>query len=71
MTIPSLRLPIALTLGATLMAWRGYEIAPIYSAIQIEMVQWVLVGSGLLVVGLFWELARWYQQMDRRYLPKR
>jgi hypothetical protein len=71
MTLPSASLPIALTLGATLMAWRGYEIAPEYSAVQVEMAGWVMLGSALLTVGFFWELTRWYQRMDRRFLPKR
>lgn len=71
MTLPSMRLPIAVTLGATLMAWRAFEIAPEYSAVQIEMMDWMFWGSVLLVLGLFWELLRWYQRMDRRFLPER
>lgn len=71
MMLPSLRLPIALTLGATLMAWRAHDIAPQYSAVQVEMTAWLMVGSLLLVVGFLWELVRWYQRMDRRFLPER
>lgn len=70
MTLPSLRLPIAVTLGATLMAWRAFDIAPEYSDVQIEMMGWHQLGLLLLAVGFFWGLVRWYQRMDRRYLPK-
>lgn len=68
--LPSLRSPIAVVLAATLMAWRAYEIAPVYSAVQAEMAGWIALGSLLLAVGFFWELIRCYQRMDRRYLPK-
>ncbi|MFC3580377.1 hypothetical protein [Sphingomonas hylomeconis] len=68
--LPSLRLPIAALLAATLMAWRAYEIAPIYSVVQAEMAGWIMLGSLLLAVSFFWELIRWYQRMDRRHLPK-
>lgn len=71
MTLPSMRLPFSLTLGGTLMAWRAYEIAPEYSDVQVEMAGWVMLGALLLAVGFFWELLRWYQRMDRRYLPDR
>lgn len=54
-------------LAATLMAWRAYEIAPLYSAVQAEMAGWVMLGAILLAVGFFWELLRWYQRMDSRY----
>ncbi|HVJ70548.1 MAG TPA: hypothetical protein VM531_03405 [Sphingomicrobium sp.] len=70
MTLPSMRLPTAATLGATLTAWRAYEIAPEYSAVQIEMMGWVFWGSMLLALGFFWELVRWYQRMDRRFQPE-
>ena len=70
MLLPSLRSPIAAVLAATLMAWRAYEIAPIYSVVQAEMAYWVMLGSLVLAVGFFWELIRWYQRMDRHYLPK-
>ena len=70
MTLPSIRLPIAAVLAATLMAWRAYEIAPIYSVVQAEMAGWVMLGAILLAVGFFWELLRGYQRMDRRYAPK-
>lgn len=71
MTLPSMRVPIAVTLGATLLAWRSYEIAPEYSAVQTEMMGWMFWGASLLAVGFLWELMRWYQRMDRRYLPER
>ncbi len=67
----SMRLPIAVMLPATLMAWRAYEIAPVYSVVQAEMAGWIALGSPLLAVSLFWEMIRWYQRMDRRHLPKR
>ena len=67
MTLPSMRLPIAVVLAATLMAWRSYEIALLYSAVQVEMAGWVMLGALLLAIGFFWELLRWYQRMDRRY----
>jgi hypothetical protein len=70
MTLPSMRLPIVAVLAATVMAWRAYEIAPEYSAVQVEMAGWMVVGSLLLAVSFFWELARWYQRMDRRYLKE-
>ena len=68
MTLVSMQLPIAITLGATLMAWRASDVAPPYSAVQNEMSGWLPYGSLMLVVGLFWELLRWYQRMDRKYL---
>jgi hypothetical protein len=68
MMLVSMRLPIAVTLGATLMAWRTYEVAPEYSAVQTEMMGWIMLGSLLLAVGFFWEMLRWYQRMDRRYI---
>jgi hypothetical protein len=71
MILPSMRLLIAFTLGATLMAWRAYETAPEYSPVQVEMMMWVAIGSLLLAIGFFWELFRWYQRMDRRFLPER
>jgi len=71
MTLPSMRLPIALALGSTLVAWRAYEIAPEYSTVQVEMAGWIVLGSVVLAAGFFWELLRWYQRMDRRYLPER
>jgi hypothetical protein len=71
MTLPSMRLLIALALGSTLTAWRAYEIAPEYSPVQVEMMMWVAIGSLLLAIGFFWELLRWYQRMDRRFLPER
>jgi len=71
MTLPSMRLPIALILGGTLMAWRSYEIGPEYSAVQAEMAGWLMLGSLLLAAGFFWEVVRWYQRMDRRYLAER
>ena len=71
MTLPSLRLPITAVLAATLMAWRAYEIAPVYTAVQAEMALWVMLGAMLLAVGFFCELLRWYQRMDRRYAPER
>jgi hypothetical protein len=70
MTLISMRLPIAFTLGATLMAWRAYAIAPEYSVVWTEMLNWLLWGPLLLAVGGFWELLRWYQRMDRRYLTE-
>jgi hypothetical protein len=70
MTLPLMRLPIAATLGATLMAWRASMIAPEYSAVQTEMMDWMFWGAMLLAVGFFWGLLRWYQRMDRRYLPE-
>ena len=70
MMLPSMRLPIATALGATLMAWRAYEIAPDYSAVQTEMMAWVMIGPLALTIGLLWELVRWYQRMDRRHLPQ-
>jgi hypothetical protein len=69
--MPSLKLPIAFTFGATLMAWRAYETAPEYSGVQIEMMEWVAIGSLLVAVCFFWELFSWYLRMDRRFLPKR
>lgn len=71
MPLPSMRLPIALTLGATLMAWRAYTIAPEYSAIWVKMAGWLMLGPLLLAAGFLWERVRWYQRMDRRYLPER
>jgi hypothetical protein len=71
MTLPSMRVPIATTLSATLMAWRAYETAPEYSRVQTERMGWTMLGSLLLAVGFLWELVRWYQRMDRRYLPER
>lgn len=71
MTLPSMRLPIAAVLAATLMAWRAYEIAPEYSAVWAEMAGWVMLGALLLAVGLFWELLRWYLRMDRRHAVER
>jgi hypothetical protein len=71
MTLPSMRLPLALTLGATLMAWRAYEIAPEYSVVQIDMMGWLMLGPCLIAAGCLWEMVRWYQGMDRRYLPQR
>ena len=71
MTLPSMKLPIAFTLGATLIAWRAYETAPEYSGVQVEMMAWAAIGSLVLAVGFFWELFRWYQRMDRRFLPER
>jgi uncharacterized BrkB/YihY/UPF0761 family membrane protein len=70
MKLPSLRLPIVAVLAATLMAWRAYEVAPKYSAVQVEMAGWVMVGALLSAVGFIWELLRWYQRMDRRYAPE-
>lgn len=69
--LDSMRVAIAATLGATLMAWRGYEAAPVYSDVQVEMAGWVTAGGALLVAEFFWELLRWYQRVDRRHLPKR
>ena len=71
MNLSSMKLPIAFILGASLIAWRAYETAPEYSGVQVEMSLWVAVGSLLLAVGFFWELVRWYQRMDRRFLPSR
>ena len=71
MNLLSMKLPIAFILGATLIAWRAYETTPEYSGVQVEMSLWVAVGSLLLAVGFFWELVRWYQRMDRRFLPSR
>lgn len=70
MKLPSLRLPIVAVLAATLMAWRAYEIAPEYTAVQVEMAGWLALGALLLTFGFFWELLRWYQRMDRRYAPE-
>ncbi len=69
--MPSIRLPFSFILGATLMAWRAYETAPEYSAVQLEMMEWVAIGAILLAIGFLWELFRWYRRMDRRFLPKR
>ncbi|HMI40029.1 MAG TPA: hypothetical protein VK485_02215 [Sphingomicrobium sp.] len=69
MTLISMRLPIAVALGATLMAWRAYEVAPEYSDVQTEMSGWTMLGALFLTFGFFWELFRWYQRMDRRHLP--
>jgi hypothetical protein len=66
-----MRLLIAFTFGATLMALRAYETAPEYSLVQVEMMMWVAIGSLLLAIGFFWELFRWHQRMDRRFLPER
>lgn len=71
MTLPSLRLPMTAVLAATLMAWRAYEIAPEHTAVQVKMAGWMMLGAVLLTVGFFWELARWYLRMDRRYAPER
>jgi hypothetical protein len=65
MQLISLRVPIAGCLGATLMAWRAYEVAPPYTAVQIEMMNCIAVGALLLTLGGVWEFARWYQRMDR------
>jgi len=62
-----MRFPIAVTLGATLMAWRAYEISPPYSRVWAEMIGWTTWGPAALVVGFLWELVRWYQRIDRRY----
>jgi hypothetical protein len=69
MALVSLRAPIAGVFGATAMALRAFTIAPEYTAVKSEMGNWALVGALLVMVGLFWELVRWYQRMDRRYLP--
>ena len=69
--MPSMKAPIAFILGATLMAWRSYETAPEYSAVQVEMMVWVAAESLLLIAVFFWELFRWYRRMDRRFLPER
>jgi hypothetical protein len=53
------------------MAWRSYETAPEYSAVQVEMMVWVAAGFLLLIVGFIWEVFRWYRRMDRRFLPER
>ena len=71
MALPAMRLPIAVTLSATLMAWRASEIAPDYSGVQTEMSIWAALGASLLAVELLWELVRWYQRMDRRFLSER
>jgi len=71
MTLSSMRPPIYFVLTATLMAWRAYEIAPAYSAVQVELTGCVMLAATLLAVGFFWELLRWYQRMDRRYAPER
>jgi hypothetical protein len=34
------------------------------------MAGWALLGGALLTVGFFWELIRWYQRMDRRFLSE-
>jgi len=70
MILPSMRFPVALILGATLMAWRAYTIAPVYTAVQAEMAGWIFLGTLVLAAGFFCELVRWYQRMDRRYLPR-
>jgi hypothetical protein len=67
MTLISLRMPTAAIVGATLMAWRADAIAPEYSAVQVEMDLWVMIGVLLTALGLFWEALRAYQRMDRRY----
>ena len=62
-----MRMLLAADLPVTLLAWPGFEIAPDYSAIQVEMMSVLLVGSLVLVVCFFWELVGWYQRMDQRY----
>lgn len=47
------------------MAWRSYEIAPPYSAVQIEMSMWITCGVAALALASAWEFVRWYQRMDR------
>jgi hypothetical protein len=70
MTLPSSRLPFALILGATLMAWRATKIAPLYSRAESEMFLWAVLGAVVMVLCLFWELVRWYQRMDRRFVAE-
>lgn len=43
MTLPSMRLPTALTLGATLMPWRGYNVAPEDSTVRAQMMGWLML----------------------------
>ena len=70
MPLPSMRFPTAVALGATLMAWRAYAIAPEYSVVTSELMLWTMLCPLVLGLGLFWELVRWYQRMDRRYSPE-
>jgi hypothetical protein len=67
MALTSMRAPTAAALGATLMAWRAFELSPDYSVVQLEMMRWLLPGATLVLAGLLWELVRWYQHMDSRY----
>lgn len=70
MALPPMRLPIAVTFGATIMAWRAEGVAPPYSKVQTEMSIWLALGLVLLAAGVFWELIGWYHWMDQRFLPE-
>lgn len=70
MKLPSVRIPLAAILGATLMAWRAYEIAPQYTAVLHEMMRWMMLGGLLLIVGTIYELVRSYLLLGGRYAPK-
>ena len=68
MRLVSMKLPLAFALGAMIVAWRASAIAPPYSRVQFEMEICTLAGAVFIALGCFWELLRWYQRMDRRYL---
>ena len=70
MKLPSARIPLAAILGAALMAWRAYEIAPQYTAVLHEMIKWIMLGGLLLIVGTIYELVRLYLLLDGRYGAK-
>ena len=63
----SLRLPAAAIFGATLMAWRAYSISPSSTLVEVEMVGWMMLGAGLLVLVLLWELVRRYLRLNERH----
>jgi hypothetical protein len=53
-----MRLPGAFIAGATFMAWRANVVSPAASAVEHEMLRWILFG-GLALVGIgLWEVVR-------------
>ena len=71
MKLVSMQLPIAAVGGATLMAWRAYDIAPSSSFVEVEMAGWVMYGVMALVLGLLWELLRAYHRLNHRHNSQR
>ena len=70
MSLPSVKLLLAAVVGATLMAYRGYETAPDSSAMQVEMAGWVLYGAVAIAVGVLWELLRAGVRLNERCSKK-